>query len=333
MKNGTVTNIQAVNSSAFSISDAAGNSYTSRKVVLATGLKDILPSTPGIADEWARGIYWCPWCDGYEHRDQPLGLLGAIDKVFGLVTEIETLNTDLIVFTNGTMTPEGIQTLNAAQPNWQGLVKAYNLQVENRTITEIERIQDGGAVSNISIKTEYDKFLVHFDDGTTVERGAFFTNWPSVQASNVGTALGVQLQGNKLLTNITNMETNIPGVYAVGDANMDGSTNIPHAMWSGKRAGVEMHSKSHPPVPPTSTDQGPCRDDGRRGLCICISGCWVEQARSWDGKRHGTAAGVCWRGSGEIVEAVTTLDVLLEVDQCIVSSDLRMVPECHSGKI
>ncbi|KIW12786.1 hypothetical protein PV08_07973 [Exophiala spinifera] len=241
MTNGTVTQIAKLNSSTFSIVDADGNHYTSRKVVVATGLRDILPSTPGIAENWARGIYWCPWCDGYEHRDQPLGLLGAIDKIFGLVLEVDTLDTDLIAFTNGTMTAEGLQVLNTAQPDWENIVKIYNVKIDNRTISTIERIQDGGIVNNIATKTEYDKFLVHFDDGTTAERGAFFTGWPSVQASNVGTDLGIGMKGNKLYNNITTMATNIQGAYAVGDANMDGSTNVPHAMWSGKRAAVDIH--------------------------------------------------------------------------------------------
>ncbi|KAJ9639740.1 hypothetical protein H2204_003533 [Knufia peltigerae] len=241
MMNGTVTQITQLNSSAFSISDAAGNRYTSRKVVLGTGLRDLLPSTPGIAENWARGIYWCPWCDGYEHRDQPLGLLGRIESIFGLAHEVETLDTDIIAFTNGSLTSEGLQTLSKAQPDWQSIVKVYNIQVDNRTITEIERIQDDGVVNNVTTKTEYDKFLVHFDDGTAVERGAFFTGWPSVQASTLGTSMGIAPVGNKLTNNITTMATNIQGAYAVGDANMDGSTNVPHAMWSGKRAAVDIH--------------------------------------------------------------------------------------------
>ncbi len=248
MKNGTVTDIQQVNNSCFAITDADGNQYTSRKVVLATGMKDVIPSTPGIDENWARGIYWCPWCDGYEHRDQPLGLLGTLDKVPGLIREIETLNTDLIAFVNGTLTPANMAALTATEPDWEKLVKAYNVQIENRTITEIRRLQDGGIVKSAVDKAEYDKFMVYLDDGTAIERAAFFAGFESVQRSDLGRKLGVTLVNDKsLLANFTaGMVTNIAGVYAVGDANSDGSTNVPHAMWSGKRAAVQCHSKSFP---------------------------------------------------------------------------------------
>lgn len=243
MKNGTVTDIQQVNSSCFSATDADGNQYTSRKVVLATGLKDVLPSTPGIDENWARGIYWCPWCDGYEHRDQPLGLMGTLDKVPGLIREIETLNSDLIAFVNGTLTPANMAALAATEPDWEALVKTYNVQIENRTITEVQRTQDGGIVYSAADKAEYDQFTVYLDDGTAIVRAAIFTDFGSVQRSDLGRKLGVTMVQDKfLLANFTGgMATNIDGVYAVGDANSDGSTNVPHAMWSGKRAAVQCH--------------------------------------------------------------------------------------------
>ncbi|CAM1508615.1 Fc.00g054630.m01.CDS01 [Cosmosporella sp. VM-42] len=69
MTNGTVTKIEPLqNNTKFSVSaDYPGNqkkTFTARKVVLATGLRDLLPNTPGIKENWGHGIYWCPWCDG-----------------------------------------------------------------------------------------------------------------------------------------------------------------------------------------------------------------------------------------------------------------------------
>lgn len=51
--------------SAFNVTDATGESYTARKIVLGTGLRDLLPSTPGLREAFGKGIFWCPWCDGY----------------------------------------------------------------------------------------------------------------------------------------------------------------------------------------------------------------------------------------------------------------------------
>lgn len=244
MQNGTVVEINKINDTSFTVTDATGQVYTSQKVVIATGIKDLVPSTPGLPENWSKGIFWCPWCDGYEHRDQPMGLLSTIDQIPGMVEEISTLNSDLIAFVNGSMTPAVLQALDAKQPDWEEMLATYNVQIDNRTIVAIERTQDGAVVASAVDKAEYDKFVIHLDDGTAVERGAFFTAFPSTQRSGLGATLGVTIVDGKLFSNFTKgMRTNIPGVYAVGDANSDGSTNVPHAMWSGKRAAVDIHSK------------------------------------------------------------------------------------------
>jgi hypothetical protein len=51
--------------SVFNVSDATGASYTARKIVLGTGLRDLIPPTPGMREAFGKGIFWCPWCDGY----------------------------------------------------------------------------------------------------------------------------------------------------------------------------------------------------------------------------------------------------------------------------
>jgi thioredoxin reductase len=56
--------------------------------------------------------------------------------------------------------------------------------------------------------------------------------------------MGLDMAGDKI--NVTSgMRTSEPGVFAVGDANSDGSTNVPHAMFSGKKAAVYLHGKFH----------------------------------------------------------------------------------------
>jgi thioredoxin reductase len=51
--------------SSFNVTDDTGKSFTARKIVLGTGLRDLLPDTPGLREAFGKGIYWCPWCDGY----------------------------------------------------------------------------------------------------------------------------------------------------------------------------------------------------------------------------------------------------------------------------
>ena len=71
IKNATVLSIKSIGDgtvSAFNVSDNTGNHYTSRKLVLGTGVSDVLPNTPGVKEVWGKGLFWCPWCDGYGKR-------------------------------------------------------------------------------------------------------------------------------------------------------------------------------------------------------------------------------------------------------------------------
>jgi thioredoxin reductase len=243
MKNGTVTSISSVNNaSSFITTDSSGQTYTSRKVVLATGLVDVLPDTPGLKEAWSRGIYWCPWCDGYEHRDQPFGILGSIVDVVGSVLEMETLNSDIIAFVNGTYTDANVAILDKKRPGWKIQLQKFGVGIENSTIDSIVRLQDGAVVYDAATDTEYDIFQINLADGSTFERGAFITNFPSVQHSYLGVPLGVKIYSEKMNVDPASMRA-APGVFAVGDANSDNSTNVPHAMFTGKKAAVYIHGK------------------------------------------------------------------------------------------
>ncbi|KAE8401391.1 hypothetical protein BDV37DRAFT_296251 [Aspergillus pseudonomiae] len=233
---------EASNTSYFRAQDADGKAYTARKVVLGTGLVDILPDVPGLEEAWGKGVYWCPWCDGYEHRDQPFGILGALPDVVGSVLEVYTLNTDIIAFVNGTQTPDQEAALAKKYPNWEAQLEAYNVRLENETIASFERIQDGAQVKDRNGTRQIDIFRVHFANGSSIDRNAFITNYPSEQRSDLPKQLGLAMLGNKIdATTNPGMRTSVPGVFAVGDCNSDNSTNVPHAMFSGKRAAVFAH--------------------------------------------------------------------------------------------
>ncbi|CAI7640503.1 hypothetical protein N7533_012793 [Penicillium manginii] len=243
-KNGTVKSITSTGTddvSAFTVTDATGKNYTARKIVLGTGLRDVLPDTPGLQESFGKGIWWCPWCDGWEHRDQPLGVLGNLSDVFGSVLETNTLFSDITAFVNGTQNPEGEAQATASHDDWKEQLKAWNVKIDNRTITSIERIQDGAVHQNKTLDAQYDKFLVHFTEGEPVERGAFITNFHTAQRTDLAYKMGLNVSDEKIVVDTSGMRASEFGVYAIGDANSDGSTNVPHAMFSGKKAAVYLH--------------------------------------------------------------------------------------------
>ncbi|KXS99354.1 hypothetical protein AC578_9003 [Pseudocercospora eumusae] len=248
--NGTVTEVQPQNNNTFFkvLAEYPGDksvSFTARKVVIGTGMKDILPSTPGIAECWGKGIYWCPWCDGHEHADQSLGILARLDSAVTSVREILTLNTDIILLVNGTDTPENRNITENKFPGWETYLKLQNVKIENRTLASITRLEDGAspfADPSLPTHPEHDLFQVQFDDGDTILRNAFFADFPSEQKSKVGQNAGVQLYGGKLAAdNAKGLATNVPGIFAIGDANSDNVTNVPHAFFTGKRTAVFLH--------------------------------------------------------------------------------------------
>jgi thioredoxin reductase len=252
MRNGTITKITPEqNNTYFTVTgtytDNEEATFTARKIVLGTGLKDLIPDTPGLRENWGKGIYWCPWCDGHEHADQALGLIGPLSSVPGTVKEILTVNRDIIAFVNGTDTTANREATEKANPRWQEYLELHGVQVENRTIASIERLADGSDASadaSLSTHPEHDLFRVHFTDGNSVTRAAFLTSFGNEQYSKVGEEAGVQLYGTKLGVDPTKgLVTSVPGIYAVGDCNSDNSTNVPHALYSGKRTAVYLHGE------------------------------------------------------------------------------------------
>ncbi|KAJ5935058.1 hypothetical protein N7466_004605 [Penicillium verhagenii] len=243
-KNSTVLSIVPYGNSsvsAFNVTDETGMSYTSRKIVLGTGVSDVLPNTPGLEEIWGKGLFWCPWCDGYEHRDQPFGVLGNLVDVLGSVLETNTLFSDIIAFVNGTDTPDNEAAATAKVADWKDQLDAWNVQIDNRTITHIERLQDGETHQNTTTDQQFDKFLIHFTEGEPVERGALIINAPTVQHSTLPTQMGLNITDQKIDVVTASMRTSMAGVWGIGDANSDASTNVPHAMFSGKKSAVYLH--------------------------------------------------------------------------------------------
>ena len=63
--------------SGFHVALTDGTRLNSKKLILATGLRDELPSIPGIKERWGTTVIHCPYCHGYEVRNQPLGVIAT----------------------------------------------------------------------------------------------------------------------------------------------------------------------------------------------------------------------------------------------------------------
>ena len=170
---------------------------TARRVLLATGVDDLLPALPGFRALWGAGVLHCPYCHGYEVRDQPLAVYGRGKAVVGLALLLRNWSADLVVV-----------------PNGPGHLSAHNRQQLRRFGIGLREEPVAGLVGDA------DRMLrcVEFADGTYLERRALFLHAPQEQRSQLAAALGARLTSKGAVWVDKNAQTTVPGLYAAGDA-------------------------------------------------------------------------------------------------------------------
>ncbi|GAA5114946.1 NAD(P)/FAD-dependent oxidoreductase [Pseudonocardia adelaidensis] len=86
----------------FTIALADGRTVQARRVLVATGLRDVLPDVPGLAEHWGHGVVHCPYCHGWEVRDEPIGVFAVGPASIHHALLFRQLTDDLVYFTRGT---------------------------------------------------------------------------------------------------------------------------------------------------------------------------------------------------------------------------------------
>ena len=84
----------------FTVTLADGRTLISRRLLVATGLRDELPEVPGLAEHWGEGVVHCPYCHGWEVRDQPIGILATGPASVHHALLFRQLTEDLVYFTH-----------------------------------------------------------------------------------------------------------------------------------------------------------------------------------------------------------------------------------------
>jgi thioredoxin reductase len=179
----------------FEIQIQAGETFATRKLVFATGIKDTMPDIPGFAECWGISVLHCPYCHGYEVRHQRTGILANGDTGFELSTLISNWTNDLTLYTNGKSTLTDQQR--------EKLLK-HKINIEE---TEIDRLEHkNGYIENIIFK-----------DGSKAPVTALYARLPFVQHSSIPQALGCEITTKGYIEIDAAQRTTIPGVYACGD--------------------------------------------------------------------------------------------------------------------
>ncbi len=179
----------------FEIGTLSGKSFTARKLIFASGVKDIMPDIAGFAQCWGISALHCPYCHGYEVRNLPTGILANGDVAFEFAKLINNWTDKLTVFTNGKATLTGDQLLK---------LKAKQIDVVEAEVKEI--LHQNGQINKIL-----------FTDGSELYINALYARLPLVQHCQITQQLGCQLLENGLIKVDEFGRTTIPGVYAAGD--------------------------------------------------------------------------------------------------------------------
>ena len=157
----------------------------------------------------------CPWCDGWEHRDESFANLGPFTAKFVRDCIAQTsLNSDILMLTNGTFNDGTRAKASSYLPDWAERLAVYNISVEDRFIDSFSRVHGN--------ESDYDDdFKITFTDGDSIVRNAIRGNFPAELASDLPLKMGLQLsdESDKTVLVDEKMRASVGGVFVVGDAN------------------------------------------------------------------------------------------------------------------
>lgn len=181
---------------AFEVTTAKGTVYRAKKLLFAVGMKDLPVDVKGLADVYGKSAFVCPYCDGWELRDQPLVLIVKGARALHLAMMLSGWTSQFTICTDG---PDEWTDEERAE------LTHHNVPTYSSPIERIE--SNEGMVERVVLK-----------DGTAIPcNGIFFA--PNLAAgSDLPQALGCMVTDAGTVIVDAFGKTNIAGVYSAGDA-------------------------------------------------------------------------------------------------------------------
>jgi len=184
----------------FTLELADGRSESARRVVLATGMDYRHPALPGLAELWGRSVFHCPFCHGWEVRDQPLAALASGDLALQKALLLRGWSDDVVLLTDG---PSDLGTDDRAR------LAAAGVAIDERRVAEL--IASNGELAEIA-----------FTDGGRMARRGLLVVAPLQHRL----ALAEQLSAE-------------PGVFTAGDVSAE-MPSVAGAIAAGSQAGAAL---------------------------------------------------------------------------------------------
>jgi thioredoxin reductase len=203
----------------FHVRLAGGSSLHARRILVATGLRDELPDIPGVRDRWGRDLLHCPYCHGYEVRDQPLGVLGGAPEAVQHALLVRQWSPDVILFPH-------VDTVGPAQRE----------PLTARGIRVVE-----GAVARLVVDNDQLQG-VELADGSVIARSAVFVRPRFVPNVDLLTGLGCAVEQDGWVVHDPVGRTSVAGVWVAGNA-ADPRAQVISAAGQGSAAAIALNAE------------------------------------------------------------------------------------------
>jgi thioredoxin reductase len=220
---GTVAAVGGELASGFTVTLADGRVTRARRLLVTSGLVDELPAIPGLRERWGRDVVHCPYCHGWEVRDQAIGVLGGGPRSVHQALLFRQLSGDVVFFTNGT----GLDAAEAARLAARGIRGVDGavtaVVIDGDRLTGV-RLADGQVVPRQAVAV-----------GARMAARAGFLADLGLKASEHPSGMGAYLPVDPT------GRTEVPGVWAAGNVT-DLGAQVGAAAAAGALAGAVINA-------------------------------------------------------------------------------------------
>lgn len=208
----------------FVVTLSDGRRVGARRLLVATGLRDVLPDIPGLAERWGRDLVHCPYCHGWEVRDRAIGIIATGDGSVHQALLFRQLSDDVVYLANGHDPDEAARTRFEALgvPVVAGRIAA--VETADDRITGV-RLNDGTLVAREVLAV-----------GSRME--ARMHGLPSLGLRSVELpgGMGTSMEADEF------GRTGVPGVWAAGNV-ADAKAQVGAAAAAGALAGAQINAE------------------------------------------------------------------------------------------
>jgi thioredoxin reductase (NADPH) len=218
---GLVTEARRLEDGRFEVRTAGECRYLAQRLVLALGVRDILPEIEGLSDLWGTGVFHCPYCHGYEVRDRPLAVLGNGEVASHQAMLLREWSDDIVIFTHGPAAFEEAQLAAFARKG---------ITIEETPLARL--VPEGDELAAVELQ-----------GGRRIPRGGMLIAPRSEPSTDIAQRLGCEIAETPtgIMVKVDEMkETTVKGVFAAGDFSRPFS-NVTLAVADGMMAGVSAH--------------------------------------------------------------------------------------------